>query len=194
MSDTPDDAKARCYAHRSRYAGVRRVRGRSWQARVQVSGGRKWEFVNLGLFVAARYGGDLGAAEAAAGRAYEEYTRRAYDQAAGRQRDPWEVVRELQGLVRFGRPLVPPDVLPRWVYARPDGAFGARCRRPRHGIAFDLGPFLTPEAAHAAARGWVGRLDPYLNPYLPPPGGVLTSVVIRPSSPGGAVGADDLPG
>lgn len=155
--------KPRCYAHRSRYPGVRRVRGRSWQARVPLAGGRKWEFVNLGLFTAAGWG-TMDEAEWAAGRAAREYVRR---YRAGR--DPWDVVRELQGLH-----YVPPGVLPRWVYRRPDGAFGARCRRPGRGLALDLpGPFRTPEGAHAAARGWLAREDSYLNPFLPPPGGVL---------------------
>lgn len=157
----------RCYAHRSRYPGVRRVKGRAWQARVQLAGGRKWEFINLGLFSAGTWG-DMDGAEDAAGRAYREYARR---HRPGR--DPWDVVRELQGTVRFGLPVVPRDVLPRWVYPLSGGGYGCRCRRPAHGIDFDLSPFRTPEAAHAAARGWIGRKDGYLNPYLPPPGGVL---------------------
>lgn len=158
----------RCYAHRSEYRYVRRVKGRSFQARVPLAGGRKWEGVNLGLFSADEWG-SMTEAEWAAGRAAKEYVKR---HRPGR--DPWEVVRELQSTFVGGLPIVPATVLPRWVYRRSDGRFGARCKRPTGGVEIDLtGPFLTPEAAHSAARGWVSRSDPFRNHYLPPLGGVL---------------------
>lgn len=155
----------RCYAHRSDYRYVRRVQGNAFQARVPLSGGRKWESVNLGLFGEIEHG-SMKLAEWAAGRAAREFNARSFDYATGRQRDPWDVIQELQ---RLG--FVPADVLPRWVYRLRTGAFGARCRRRLTGVEIDLtGPFYTPEAAHAAMRWWLLWSDPH-NPYLPPAGG-----------------------
>ncbi len=157
LESPPPKPPPRCYAHRSYYRYVRRVKGRSYQARVPLAGGRKWESVNLGLFSADDHGSMAGA-ERAAGLAAKAYYQRHRPWLT-----PWQVIQELQ---RDG--LVPASVLPRWVYRLPCGRFAARCKRRRRGVVIDLpGPFFTPEAAHAAMRWWLLHSDTYSNPYLP---------------------------
>jgi len=126
-------------------SGVRRVKGHgTYQARVWLP---DWGNVNLGLFHAEMWG-SCDQAIRAAERAAGSFKALVIDQGM----DPWEAIRQLQATrARFGRTVVPPDVLPRWAFRHPDGTYGARCffRSGRSPILLP-GPFPEAIDAHRA--------------------------------------------
>lgn len=123
---------------------VRWCKGGSYQARPWI-GPRPDDNVNLGLYRAEDYGNDEEAAINAAAYAARTFLKLLAGPPVG---DPWEVVKRLQGMRRFGLPVVPPHVLPRFVVRTPDGRYVARSRK-RAG-AVEVGPFDTPEEARRA--------------------------------------------
>lgn len=149
---------------------VKAAKGGSYQARPWV-GPEKWHNVNLGLFTVARYG-DRDQAIQAASRAAREFMRM-YTRQPANAKDEWAVVKALKGLehryrrqpdgrmmwvaeplrVGVGVPVVPGDVWPRFVRRDSAGRFWARSRKRAGRV--ELGPFETPEDAHA---GMVKRL------------------------------------
>lgn len=135
---------------------VRVVKGGVYQARPWVGPG-KADNVNLGLFNPLDYGNDRDIAISAAARAAREFLKRV---AGPPPRDPWAVIQELQSECRFGLPIVPPHVLPTWVYRLPHGAgYGAKVRR--RGVRHVLpGPYQTPQEAHDAMRKRLNELEP----------------------------------
>jgi hypothetical protein len=106
--------------------GVRRVGGGAYQARPWVGG--SLGNVNLGIFHPDDYEGDRGAAIEAAGRAVREFLKRV---AGPPVRDVWDVVKELMRVVRFGRPIVSPEVLPPGIVRTKDGRYAVE-RRDRY--------------------------------------------------------------
>ncbi|HEY2909714.1 MAG TPA: hypothetical protein VGI99_05685 [Gemmataceae bacterium] len=154
---------------------VRRVKGGSYQARPWIGPGRAAN-VNLGLFHPEEWGNDRDAAANAAAYASREFKKRLARPGA----DLLDVLRELQGELRFGLPVVPPHVLPprikrltrrtkvvKWIDGPPSPAWrpaGKSARRPDRLVedvietlgysVIDLPGqvFPTVEAAWAAAR------------------------------------------
>jgi hypothetical protein len=139
-----------------------------YQARIPI-GPTKADALNLGTFCTATWG-SAEAAEWAAGRAAKEFVR-AYQPG----RDPWSVIRQLQD-----RGIIPPGVLPRWVFRLPEGGYGARVRR--RNIEVTVGPYSSPEAAHAEISARVALApDPRRQVHLwASPGQWLVGVVCRP--------------
>ena len=130
--------------HASLYEGVRRVPGRAFQARYYL-GGSTWKHhqINLGTYTESDHG-SMELAEWAAGQACREFDRSWKPDPITRQwPTPWAVVKDLQAAG-----IVPGHVLPKWVYRRPGGEYGAKVKL--RGGAIDLGPYRTPEAAHRA--------------------------------------------
>jgi hypothetical protein len=144
----------RDYSRQSVYRYVRSLNtGQGYQARVPIGtmiGLTKGHACNLGTFSRSKLGGE---AEHAAGRAAEEFAR------LYRGGDPWPVVKQLQA-----RNLVSARVLPMWVRRLPGSKNKYRAWAKWRGQVIILpGPYLTPEAAHAAMRNEIG-LGPYAEP------------------------------
>lgn len=161
----PPPPRSRTRRHASRYRYVRYCKAGGYQARVPLGVSHelargKGESVNLGLYTRADWGSSE-EAEWAAGRAAKEFVRRNLP-----GRDLCDVLDSLKA-----DRLVPAILMPTWVFARPDGRFGAKVRR--RGRAFEVGPFDTAKAAYHAIRAVVVRefpLRPRLIDVTPPVG------------------------
>lgn len=122
---------------------VRRVKGGLYQGR----GFLNKEIWNLGLHRPADYPGGAEEAAAAASRAGAMFK-----QLLTPDRTPWDVIQEMKTIVVDGRPMVPPDVLPKHVVRLTDGSYSARSGSIRLPSTHS-----DPWAAHVAMRALLGK-------------------------------------